>query len=71
MNKDDKEKSENMPTKSAEDYLMDGDKYRQQKKWLEAVKAYTGAIKLNENDFRSYERRGRCYFEKVTITKLF
>ena len=49
--------------KSAEDYLKDGDKYRQRRKWWEAVKAYTKAIKLGKNDFRSYERLGRVYFE--------
>jgi tetratricopeptide (TPR) repeat protein len=57
------EKGKTVRAKSAEDYLKDGDKHRQQRKWREAVKAYTEAIELDKDDFRSYERRGRCYFE--------
>jgi tetratricopeptide (TPR) repeat protein len=49
--------------KSAEEYLKDGDKYRKKRKWRQAIKAYTKAIELDKDDFRSYERRGRCHFE--------
>ena len=57
------EKGETIREKSAKDYLKDGDRYRQQRKWREAVKAYTKAIELDRDDFRSHERRGRAYFE--------
>ena len=58
-----KVKGEVLPMKSAEDYLADGGKHRKQRRWKKAIAAYTKAIELDKDDFRSYERLGRVYFE--------
>jgi len=63
MNKGKEQKGDSMQTNSAEDYLKEGDKFRKQRKWRDAVKAYSEAIELDKDDFRSFERRGRCSFE--------
>jgi len=57
------EKGKTGGDRSAEDYLTEGDNYRQKRKWHKAVNAYTKAIELDKNDFRSHERRARAYFE--------
>ena len=58
-----KEIDEIIQAKTAADYLDAGDKYRKKKLWIQAMNAYTKAIELDQDDFRSYERRGRVYFE--------
>jgi tetratricopeptide (TPR) repeat protein len=57
------EEDEIVRGKSAENYKKDGDKYRQQRKWQKAVEAYNKTIELDNDDFRSHERRGRAYFK--------